>query len=29
GAQATAKAGKEWRAILERYYPGARCERAW
>jgi stage II sporulation protein D len=29
GAQATAKAGKSWQQILERYYPGARCERAW
>lgn len=29
GAQATAKAGKSWQQILERYYPGARCVRAW
>ncbi|MBU6208876.1 MAG: SpoIID/LytB domain-containing protein [Planctomycetes bacterium] len=29
GAQATAKAGKSWQQILERYYPKARCVRAW
>ena len=29
GAQATAKAGKSWQQILERYYPKAQCVRAW
>ncbi|MBM4110708.1 MAG: SpoIID/LytB domain-containing protein [Phycisphaerae bacterium] len=29
GAQATAKAGKSWEQILERYYPSAQCVRAW
>ncbi len=29
GAQAAAASGASWTSILERYYPGAQCTRAW